>query len=88
MADPKLDLNAALIQLAEYKAGKEKAEAETQTVRTKLHSAVRKGKAIEAERASLARKIEQLASEEPKVRTYACGCHTTALCKSNRRTSQ
>ena len=71
MADQSLTLNAALTQLAEVRAAKEKAEAETQTVRTKLHGAIRKGKAFEAEKAFLSKKLEKLAAIVPKVRASA-----------------
>ena len=68
MADQSPIPPSLLKQLEDWKAAKEKAEAETQTVRTKLHSAVRKGKAIEAERASLALKLDRLATSRTQVR--------------------
>ena len=68
MEDADLDLSTALERLAECRAAKEKAEAETLTVRTKLHGAVRKGKAIDVERLSLAKKLEQLSATGDQVR--------------------
>lgn len=53
--------------LQKSKLAKEKAESETQAIRTKLHSAVRKGKAIEAERTSLAGKLKALTADLAKV---------------------
>lgn len=47
-------------QVSRLLEDKSKAEAEVQSIRSKLHSAVRKGKAIEAERASLLLEVESL----------------------------
>ena len=72
MANQTLDLSSALTLLADLKAAKEKAEAETQTVRTKLHGAIRRGRAFEAEKASLAKKLEELAASETEVCVSVC----------------
>ena len=60
------DLDTALEELNKTKQAWEKAEAETQAVRTKLHSAVRKGKAIEAERTSLSQQLQELKQQLEK----------------------
>ena len=60
------DLDTALEELNRTKQAWEKSEAETQAVRTKLHSAVRKGKAIEAERTSLSQQLQELKQQLEK----------------------
>ena len=47
-------------ELARLKAAVEAAEAETASVRTKLHSAIRKGRAIESEKNSKAARLDAL----------------------------
>lgn len=66
MAGNGYTLEAALDKLEDLQMANEKAVAETQSVRAKLHSAVRKGKAIEAERASLASKLQNLTADPTK----------------------
>jgi hypothetical protein len=60
MLDEVHNLECALEELSRARAAEEKAVSETQSVRTKLHSAVRKGKAIELERVSLAKRLQAL----------------------------
>ena len=68
MAFEDLSIEEARKKLEELLLAKEKAESETQSVRTKLHSAVRKGKGIETERSALAQKLKILTADQAKVR--------------------
>jgi len=55
-----LNMERAVEELGRERAAKEEAVKEKESIRTKLHSAVRKGKLIEAERASLAKQLQAL----------------------------
>lgn len=59
MGEPE-DLASAKAVIDELRREKEKCEAEVASVRSKLHGAVRKGKAIEVERTNLAKQLEAL----------------------------
>ena len=53
-----------MMELRKERVAKEEALKEKESIRSKLHSAVRKGKAIEAERSSLAEKLQSLVDAE------------------------
>lgn len=79
MALEDFSLDSAREKLEEWRLAKEKAESETQSIRTKLHSAVRKGKAIESERLVLAQKLQDLTADLAQVRRNSLGA---CRCKS------
>ena len=64
MVEEEQNMEAVMIELEKERVAKEEALKEKESIRSKLHSAVRKGKAIEAERSSLAEKLQSLMDAE------------------------
>ena len=69
MEQPK-DYQAALKAYERQVGARQQAEAETATVRGKLHSAIKKGKAIEAERKTLAGQLERLQQDVAELQAF------------------